>query len=230
MSLLFLSLSLASMFLFVDSPARALNKEKGSIWSRFNLFNRLLCLFENKQLKSLLIVSSFFALAIDVFYEFAPVYLTTKWMLGPADLILYNSLLCVALAVGNGWLAPFSSTRFLARKSIVLSTGGFALLLLGTVLTNQTLMMMGLFTLCGLVIGLGWTLITVKISDAVLDTVQGEVMGVQMSLRFLGDAFICVLGGMLLLISSKLILICAACMSAATMVYYITCKDLSSKK
>ncbi len=149
----------------------------------------------------LLIVSSFFALAIDIFYEFAPVYLTAKWMLGPADLILYNSLLCVALAVGNGWLAPFSSTRFLARRGIILSIGGFAFLLLGIVLTNQTLMMMGLFTLCGLAIGLGWTLITVKISDAVPDTIQGEVMGVQMSLRFLGDALICILGGLLLLVS-----------------------------
>ena len=225
MSVLFFSLSLASVFLFIDSSAREFKDEKVSIWSRINLFNRLFNLFKDKQLKSLLIVSSFFALAIDVFYEFAPVYLTAKWMFGPADLILYNSLLCVALAVGNGWLAPFSSTRFLARRGIIVSAGGFALLLLGIVLTNQTLMMMGLFTLCGLVIGLGWTLITVKISDAVPDTIQGEMMGVQMSLRFLGDALICILGGLLLLVSPKLILFLAACISAATMIYYIFHKD-----
>ena len=79
-----------------------------------------------------------------------------------------------------------------------------------------------LFGLCGLVIGLAVTLITVKISDTAPDTIQGEVMGVQLSLRVLGDAMICLFGGALLLLSPKLILIFAAALAVAVMIYYST--------
>jgi hypothetical protein len=74
--------------------------------------------------------------------------------------------------------------------------------------------------LCGLLIGLAITMVTVKISDSVSNKVQGEVMGVQMSLRVLGDAFICLLGGALLLLSPKIILVFSAVLSFITMAYY----------
>lgn len=77
-----------------------------------------------------------------------------------------------------------------------------------------------LFALSGLAIGLAITLITVKISDSVSDAIQGEVMGVQVSLRVLGDAIICLLGGVSLLLSSKLILLVAAGMSICAMLYF----------
>ena len=77
-----------------------------------------------------------------------------------------------------------------------------------------------LFGLCGLAIGLGATFMTVNISNSVSDEIQGEVMGVQISLRVLGDATICIFGGALLLLSPKLILILAAVISIAIMLYY----------
>jgi hypothetical protein len=106
--------------------------------------------------------------------------------LGPAQLVFYNGILCLALALGNGWLPSF----FAARKgpAIICSIGGLALFLTGIVLTNSTFQMLLLFGLTGLVIGLGVTLLTVKISDSAPDAIQGEVMGVQLSLRVLGDA------------------------------------------
>ena len=85
---------------------------------------------------------------------------------------------------------------------------------------NSTLLMMLLFGLSGLVIGLGATFMTVDISNSVSDAIQGEVMGVQISLRVLGDALICLFGGALLLLSSKLILILAAVISMIIMIYY----------
>ena len=68
----------------------------------------------------------------------------------------------------------------------------------------------------GVAIGIAATLITVKISDSVSDAIQGEVMGVQMSLRVLGDALICLFGGVLLVLSPKLILFVAAALSAGS--------------
>jgi MFS family permease len=215
---LFFGISILSVIILQSrTPA---NKEPKSIWSRFNLIKRLSILFQNKQLRFLMIVSTFFTLAIDIFYEFGPVYLTIKWMIGPVQLIAYNSILCLALAIGNGWLASFSSTRFSSLRGIIGSMAALAVLLVGTVLTNQPILMMVLFGLSGLAIGLGVTLLTVKISDSASDTNQGEAMGVQLSLRVLGDAVICLVGGVLLLLSSKLILVLAAIIAAATMIYY----------
>jgi membrane protein implicated in regulation of membrane protease activity len=81
-------------------------------------------------------------------------------------------------------------------------------------------MMLLLFGLSGLVIGLAITHITVKISDAASDSLQGEVMGVQLSLRVLGDAVICLFGSALLLVSPKLILIVSAVIAVAAMIYF----------
>jgi MFS transporter, DHA1 family, tetracycline resistance protein len=191
-----------------------------TIWQRLNLIKRLSALFTNRRLQFLMITSTSFTLAVDIFYEFGPVYLTVKWGLSPAQLIVYNGVLCLALAVGNGWLATFCSSRLSNRLAIISSIGLFALCLIGAVSTNSTFLMISLFAFSGLVIGLAVTLLTVKISDSVSDSIQGEVLGVQISLRVLGDAAICLLGGLLLILSSKIILIVAAAISMGAMLYY----------
>lgn len=191
-----------------------------TVWQRINLIQRVSALFANKQLQSLMITSTVFTLGVDIFYEFGPVYLTVKWTLGPPQLILYNAVLCLALAAGNGWLPAFFSTRVPPRLAILCSIGVLALFLIGIVTTNSTFLMVMLFGLCGLAIGLAVTLMTVKISDSVSDAIQGEVMGVQISLRVLGDAIICLFGSALLLLSPKIILIVAAALAVTAMAYY----------
>lgn len=191
-----------------------------TFWQRINIIKRMSVLFSNRRLQLLMITSTTFTLAVDIFYEFGPVYLTVKWTLDPAQLVIYNGVLCLALAAGNTWLPAFVTSRVSKRLAIICSIGALALFLIGIVLTDSTYLMMLLFALCGLAIGLAVILITVKISDSVSDNIQGEVMGVQISLRVLGDAIICLFGGALLLLSSKLILIVAAVMSIAAMAYY----------
>lgn len=204
----------------LEKKATIATKEVRSFSERINLFKRISALFSNKNLRFLMIISTGFTLAVDIFYEFGPVHLTVKWAVGPAQLIYYNGVLCLGLAIGNGWLPSFFSSRISNRKEILYSIGAFALLLIGMVLIDSTWVMMCFFGLSGLVIGLAVTLITVKISNAAPDSIQGEVMGVQLSLRVLGDAIICLFGGALLLLSSKLILILAALLSLMTMSYF----------
>jgi DHA1 family tetracycline resistance protein-like MFS transporter len=199
-----------------------------TFWQRINFIQRMSALFSNKQLKFLLLISTAFTLAVDIFYEFGPVYLTVKWTLGPAQLIFYNAALCLGLAIGNGWLTAYLSSRVSNRLAIVCSIGGVALFLIGAVLINSPWQMMLCFALCGVVIGLAVTLLTVKISNTAADTIQGEVLGVQLSLRVLGDAIICLLGSALLLLSPKLILIVAAAMTTVVMIYYGTRKKTRS--
>ena len=53
-----------------------------TVWQRINFIQRMSVLFSNKKLKFLLLISTAFTLAVDMFYEFGPVYLTVKWTLG----------------------------------------------------------------------------------------------------------------------------------------------------
>ncbi len=191
-----------------------------TFWQRINLIKRLSLLFSNKRLQFLMLISTCFTLAVDIFYEFSPVHLTLKWELGPSQLVFYNGIVCFSLAIGSGILPGFFSSRISNRLAVLLAMGALVLILIGIVLANSVFPMMLLFALSGLVIGLTTTLLTVKISDSVSETIQGEVMGVQMSLRVLGDAMICLLGGALLLFSSKLILMVAAGISMVTMACY----------
>lgn len=219
-SFLFLFLSGISAFA-LESKREGPIEVKNSFWERLNIINRLKILFTNKYLQFLMITSTAFTLAVDIFYEFAPAYLTLKWNLSPVGLVLYNALLCIGLVIGSGWLASFLSQRISRKKTIIYAIGLFALLLIGIILINSTYLMLVLFGLIGVFIGLTVTLITVKISDSVSDGIQGEVMGIQLSLRVLGDGLICLLGGVLLLFSPKLILILAVVLSISSMAYYI---------
>ncbi|MFA6915390.1 MAG: MFS transporter [Parachlamydiales bacterium] len=216
---LFLGLAVLSGLVLDHSNITA--KEIRSFWQRINLFKRLSQLFANKYLQFLMITSTCFTLAVDILYEFGPVYLTVKWDLTPSELVIYNGVLCLTLAAGNGWLPQYLSDKVSNRTAIIYSMGAFALCLMGIVWTDSSFLMTLFFAISGLFIGLAITLITVKISNSVSDSIQGEVMGVQVSLRVLGDAVICLLGGVLLLLSPKIILVAAAGMSIFAMGYYI---------
>jgi MFS transporter, DHA1 family, tetracycline resistance protein len=216
---LYLFLSLISFaVLQSDTPKKEIQTK--SFLERINIFKRLTQLFLNKQLRALLIVSTFFTLAVDIFYEFGPVYLTVKWSVSPSELVVFNGVLCLALVIGNGWFPSLISSRFAHKWPIICSIMAFAVFLIGMVVVNTPFSMMLLFSLSGFAIGIGVTLLTVNISDAVNETIQGEVMGIQQSLRFLGDAVICLFGGIFLIISSKLILLIASLICLLSTIYY----------
>lgn len=220
-SVLFFGLSILSAIMLKDSASKPNpRKPHRGLWQRFNLIHRMSLLFQNRELRFLMVISTFFTLAVDIFYEFGPVHLTALWMVGPVQLIIYNAVLCVGLALGNGWLANFASKRYSAFYGTLSAIGSFALFLSVIVLAHGPFTLLILFFLSGLSIGIGATLITVRISDSVADSIQGEVMGVQMSLRFLGDGVICLMGGVLLVISSQLVIFFAAVVAALTALYY----------
>lgn len=223
-SFLFVFLSVSSaMMLRADHSVfeTSFEIEIKKIWQHFNLIKKMSILFKNRQARFLIIASTFFSVAMDIFFEFGPVHLTAMWLLGPFQLVIYNSILCVGIALGSSGIVSFIATRYSSRFGIIVSMGMLAIVLLAIALVGVPLYMMILFGLSGLCIGLGSTLITVNISDSVSDAIQGAVMGVQLSLRVLGDAVICLLGGVLLLFSSDLILIIAAAVLAITVVYYV---------
>ena len=220
MCILFVCLSLVSFFMIAEkSIATVITKR--STWERINFFQRLRVLFRNKKMKFLLIMVSLFTLAVDIFYEFGPVYLTVKWMIGPAELAIYNGMLCVGITIGSGWLVTALSKHYSNQIVISSAIAGFIATMMGIVFVNQHVLMLLLFFSIGCAIGITTTHLTVQVSDAASEKMQGEVMGAQTSLRVLGDALICLLGGVLLLLSSKIILVMAAGIALWTMYFYL---------
>jgi MFS family permease len=226
-SMLFIALAGLTMLVLKNTSVNSPKKIRG-FWQRINLIKRLSLLFKNNRLKFLLIISCCFYLAADISYEFGPAYLTVKWTLTPSDLVIYNAVFCLGLVFGNGWLPKWiSQFNFTHHQTIPVSIAGFSLIIIIIILTNSTVMMLLDLAICGLFIGLVNTLITVEISNTADDSIQGEVMGVQISLHSLGDGFICLLGGLLLMLSSKLILLFASLLAASTCVYYYTKRKIA---
>ena len=218
-SILFFTLAGLSQIVLKKMPPVS-EKNAKSFTQRINFIKRMRALCIKRKLQFLLIASTIFTLAVDMFYEFVQVYLIEKWLIGPAQLIYYNGFLCAGLAIGDGWLSNYVSKKATMRKIVLWSLGSFPVFLFGIVLTNSEYLMMGLFGMIGLAIGITITVLTVAISDTTEDRLQGEVMGTQVSLRVLGDGVICLMGGFLLAVSSKLILSIAACMSLFALGYF----------
>jgi DHA1 family tetracycline resistance protein-like MFS transporter len=192
-----------------------------SFFYRINIIKKMKVLLLDKKLSFLIITSTIFTLSVDIFYEFGPVHLTSLFNLSPKDLISYNSLLCLALAVGNGFLPNYLQKKHDVRVCVILSMISFAIFLAMMSFSKHPTNLLILFTLSGLAIGSAVTLLTVKISDRAPAAIQGEIMGFQLSLRVLGDGIICLIGASLLLISSKTILILASFVAISSMLYYL---------
>lgn len=124
--LLFFFLALLSTLVLKNGAAPP-STVRRSFWQRINVIQRMLELFSNKQLQFLMLISTCFTLAVDIFYEFGPVHLTVKWDLGPPELVYYNAILCLALATGNGWLPNFISPRFSSSLAIIYAMGALTL-------------------------------------------------------------------------------------------------------
>lgn len=206
------------LFVLVAVAARCMLQETRQVEAvavrtlreRFAFYPRLQRLMHNGRLRTMLGIATLFTLAVDIFFEFGPAYLTEVWGLGPAHLARYNSLLSMALALSCGWLSVCLVQRFPQKQVIAGSMSLYSAVLSTLLLTTNLRFVAVLFFLAGVGIGIASSLLTVEVSEAAPAEIQGEVMGVQTSLRVLGDAGICLVGGLLFALSPVLVLLLAA--------------------
>lgn len=184
--------------------------EKESILSQLNIIRQFKLLFLNHpHLIHLLIISTLFTFAVDMFYEFGPVYLAGKWSMSSGMIALYNAALSAALALGASWLPYHLSKRLPIHKVITLAMMSTALIFAAMIAFQYPFAMFLFFALIGFSITSVTTTMTIHISNRSHTAIQGEVMGAQLSLRTLGDAIICFAGGLLIVLSISLpIIIC----------------------
>lgn len=193
-----------------------------TIWQRFNIIGRLkLLIGRSKVLKNLLIISSIFTIAVDIFYEFGPVYLTGLWSMTPAGIALYNAALSLTLAIGSSWLPHHLSLRYPLKQVIATSIFITAIILALMVAIQSPIVAFILFGLIGLSISTVTTNLTIQLSNSADKTIQGEVMGTQLSLRMLGDAVICLVGGFVILSSFVMPIVISSLIALIAVVMYV---------
>lgn len=185
--------------------------KKESLSSQLNIIRQFKRLFENHpHLIPMLIISTLFTFAVDMFYEFGPVYLAGKWQMSPGMIALYNGALSAALAIGASWLPNHLSKRLPINKIIVAAIMTTTLIFAAMIAFQYPIPMFVFFALSGFSITSVVTTLTIHISNKAHSAIQGEVMGAQVSLRTLGDAIICFVGGFLIVLSliTPIILCC----------------------
>lgn len=190
-----------SIYMLYEKKISSYDREL-TIWKRFNLISRFRYIFRSSNtLKYLLITSTIFTFAVDIFYEFGPIYLTGLWSMTSADIAIYNTALSSALILGSGLLPYYLSLYFSINRVIIVSMI-FTAIILGLIAAfPYQILVFFLFGLIGFSIATVTTNITIQVSNSASKNIQGEVMGAQLSLRMLGDAGICLIGGFLIIYS-----------------------------
>jgi MFS transporter, DHA1 family, tetracycline resistance protein len=188
--------------------------KKESILSQLNIIQQFRLLFRNNpHLIHLLIISTLFTFSVDMFYEFGPVYLAGKWSMSPSMIAVYNAGLSAALALGASWLPYHLSKHMPMQKVITLAMMTTTLIFAAMIAFQYPMSMFLFFALIGFSITSVTTTMTIHISDRSHATIQGEVMGAQLSLRTLGDAIICLIGALLIVASIILPIVLCCIMS-----------------
>lgn len=113
--------------------------------------------------------------------------------MSPAMIAIYNAALSATLALGASWLPRHLSKHIPVPKVITLSMMATALIFICMIALQYRVPMFLFFALIGFSITSVTTTMTIHISNKAHASIQGEVMGAQLSLRTLGDAVICLL-------------------------------------
>ncbi|MDF1796483.1 MAG: MFS transporter [Coxiellaceae bacterium] len=184
-----------------------------------NIFSRVAKLCHNPTIKRLLITSTVFTLGIDIYYEFGPVFLTSKWDMSAAMISVYNLVLSASLAIGS-LLPYYLSKRLNTQSAIKIGMLITAFMLLMIVVLATKLSVFILFGLSGFAITVVNVNLMVLLSENSSKQTQGEILGTQLGLRMLGDGVICFLGGFLVASSVSAPLLFSATAAALAFVYY----------
>jgi DHA1 family tetracycline resistance protein-like MFS transporter len=198
---------------------RQVNKK--TLAAQFNMIGRFRRLAKIENLKYLLVVSFFLSMSIDAYYEFFPALLTSRWHMTAANIAGYTVVLSISLIIGSYGLALFLRQKFTTSTAFLTTAIIFPLGFLLMLITTRSVFLYLQFILIGLSYGAASTFNTVLVSDTAANNQQGEVLGVRWSLRMLGDALICVFGGLLISVSINLPIILAIIFAGLCVIFFL---------
>ena len=146
-----------------------------------------------------LIASTLFTFGVDIYYNLFPVLLTLKWHFVAWQISLFLSLSTIALAL---------SCTVIVDLYITLNIGIAKSIIIGIIICSTTLTLAAFYQsiwltllnviILSLTLGTVTTQLTAELSRCGDPTNQGSIMGSQMGLRMLGDAVLCMVGGLII--------------------------------
>ena len=190
---------LASMvtLLYLNQPLRVTKIQRPSFIKPLNFFERIRQLKQNKALTNALFVMFFLSLAVDTYYEFYPVYLAGQLGVTSGGIAVFTFVLAVAVCMGDLFLVPFLSKYLKDSKTVTYFSLLLAIFIGLILLTSQSGYLYFVFFVIGLTVAITTTTLIIMISNVSHEDFQGEVMGLALSFRTLGDGVICLKDGVL---------------------------------
>lgn len=160
---------------------------------------------------NLIIISTMITLGFDICYQFYPLYLVAEWQATAFDIAVLTMVMSVAMIVTQVFIIKLVNYFLSAKSSIFIFSVFYAVGLLFIGLVNQYDYIYLVFIILGILIGVIGTNLPVFVSDNTDQTMQGQVMGLMMSLRFLGDGLMCLFGGIIASYANYMPFLLAAC-------------------
>ena len=205
---------------YLQQPTFTPNTANISIAKQLNIIRHLQFVVHNRMIKYVLLSLCVFFLAIDLFYEFGPVYLSANWQMTPWIIGCYTAVIAVTLAMSFYWISPWLTQYFSNRSIISGAALCNAVALVMLVVFPKPIDALFLFALLGFSIAIIINTLTVQLSDAAAANMQAETMGTQLALRMLGDSILCLVGGAMLVLSVNLPLLLGAILTLGAGGYY----------
>lgn len=153
--------------------------------------------FFQKEYFYLILMSTFITLGFDICYQFYPLYLVSKWQLGAYEIAVATVVLSISMILTQVFLIKILNNKFRVELNIAVSGISYAALIITMVFIGSYYNALVVFLILGLFIGVIGTNLPVFVSDMTPQNIQGQIMGLMMSLRFLGDGVMCLVGGAL---------------------------------
>ena len=164
-----------------------------------NFFKNLipLQLFTNKRLLTLIFIAFFITIGFDVYYQFYPVLFVQRWGFNEFKIASFSTLLTVSMIFTQIFLISLSKRFLKIETLLIFFSVCYAVALFCFSLQSSHYTSYITFPILGICIGVLGSHLLAYVSDKTSNYKQGSVMGVLMSLRYLGDALICIVGGFL---------------------------------
>lgn len=193
-------------FLF-DETSQHLKNKAGTGQSIFSELVRSMLdikfILFRKKIRDAIWVFLLFYVALDLFYEFYPLFFVYRWDFSPFWIAYYSAIYTIPYMLSQTYFVPFfsklHSTRSILKAAGVLSAVimAFLLKLENEISLYFTLPLLGIFfSFCS-------TNSSVIVSDSAGEKEQGRVMGVAQSLRVLNIAIIAISIGIVTQLSFK---------------------------
>lgn len=206
---------LCLMYLFKETKIKAHVSDDNPI-----VHHSLWRLVRNKKIGALLLISFCVTIGFDTYYQFYPIYLTKVWSFNEFNIAMITTVLSIAMGVTQIFLVGLSN-KFFKSEIIVINFGLlFACFLVSLIFPSKLSTLYIIFPLMGLCIGLVGTHLPAYVSNKTMEFNQGAVMGLVMSLRYLGDGIICIAGGYLTSFSIYIPFVCGSILVIAGIVLF----------